>query len=101
MATWRESNPRAQEDVRLRSAYNINIDAYDSMVQAQGGRCLICGGEGKLVVDHDHACCPTKNRTCGICVRGLICLRCNTGLGMFDDDIERMQEAIKYVEKRR
>jgi hypothetical protein len=38
--------------------------------------------EGQLIhVEHDHACCQRKNRSCGKCVRGLLCHTCNIALG--------------------
>ena len=40
-------------------------------------------------VDHDHSCCR-GNRSCGKCIRGLACHACNTGIGAFGDDPERM-----------
>jgi hypothetical protein len=46
----------------------------------------------ELSVDHDHA---TDK------VRGLLCSPCNIGLGIFQDNIEFLQEAIKYLKKHR
>lgn len=38
---------------------------------------MCCGGEkGRLVTDHDHECCPGA-RSCGVCVRGIVCYDCN------------------------
>jgi hypothetical protein len=34
-----------------------------------------------LCVDHDQACCPDEKRSCGNCIRGLLCLAGNTALG--------------------
>ena len=50
--------------------------------------CVICGSEEKLVVDHDH---KTGN------VRGMLCNRCNRGLGHFRDDPMLLEFAAQYL----
>lgn len=61
--------------------------------------CPICLRSGlPMNVDHDHACCPdADSKTCGKCVRGLLCRYCNFGLGRFDDDPDRLWRAIEYL----
>lgn len=71
---------------------------YQQLLQQQGGGCAICGAypkrvvkhsnEIRLHVDHDHKTFR---------VRGLLCGRCNRGLGMFDDSVTKMRNAIRYV----
>lgn len=51
-------------------------------------QCVICGIEGKLVVDHNH----TTNE-----VRGLLCNHCNLGLGNFKDDPMLLEFAAQYL----
>lgn len=50
-------------------------------------RCDICGRQlerrtsiGKAVIDHNHGCCAGE-RSCGACIRGVLCSRCNTMVG--------------------
>jgi len=98
---WREWNARnktyRQEYARLRSYeknYGITVEEYDALVHLQGGRCAICriaqpGGAGRWHVDHCHS---------GGHVRGLLCTKCNTALGLFKDDPVRLGEAIKYLQ---
>lgn len=62
--------------------------------------CYICqkpetNGKG-LSVDHDHSCCPGA-KSCGECVRGVLCAACNKSLGLFQDDVKVLARAIKYL----
>ena len=88
----------------LTRRYGITLTEYDAMCKQQSGKCLICGqnpketqcranqysNEGKLVVDHDHT---TKK------VRGLLCAKCNRGLGYFSEDVNALQNAINYLRR--
>ena len=52
----------------------------------------------RLVIDHDHACCP-GTRSCGKCVRGLLCNWCNRLLGMAFDNPAILAGAIQYLDE--
>jgi hypothetical protein len=54
---------------QIQRIYNIAPEEYLGM--AKGG-CHICGAHDRLVVDHDHSCCP-GTKSCGKCVRGVLC----------------------------
>lgn len=60
---------RCDRSHRLQRSYGITADQYDAMLAMQGGGCAICGGAPKdgqsLAVDHDHACCPSRKKSCG------------------------------------
>lgn len=73
--------------------YGITEEDYNDMFIEQGGRCGICGVhqsklKKRLVIDHCH-----KSEV----IRGLLCSLCNTGIGAFDDNIEVMENAMKYL----
>lgn len=81
--------------------YGLTPEQFAAMLGGQGGRCAICGtaepgGQG-WHVDHDHACCNTRKQSCGECTRGILCTRCNIGLGNFRDDPVTIQAALNYV----
>lgn len=85
--------------VKARINYKVN---YEEMLSAQDSVCAICksdepSGKGRFRIDHDHKCCPDKLKSCGKCVRGLLCNKCNVALAMFEDDPIRMERAIAYV----
>lgn len=95
------ANPEKRRGYRLRR-WGLTVEAYDELLASQGGGCAICGStdsgqEGRRFhVDHDHTCCP-KGKSCGACVRGLLCHHCNTALGGFRDDPALLAKAIDYL----
>lgn len=83
----------------LRNSFGITVEEYEKLLSEQGSKCKICLKKEDvkntktkeiqhLSVDHDH---KTGK------VRGLLCTRCNRGLGYFKDDILLLQEATKYL----
>ena len=81
--------------------YGITQEIYDDIFNRQNGVCAICGlpetATGRITkrlrplsVDHDH---KTKK------IRGLLCKKCNVGLGLFMDSKELLIKAINYLEK--
>jgi hypothetical protein len=103
---YRDANPDRVRAMSLR-VYSITPERYEAMLAAQGGRCAICrrpekalnrnGVVMQLHVDHDHRCCP-GGRSCGKCVRGLLCHACNSGGGKFGDDPALLRAAADYFE---
>lgn len=88
---WRNNDSRETAGIptflkrpdRLMSQYGLTPHQYKAM--SKNG-CNICGDMGSvwtLNVDHDHACC-SGNKSCGNCVRGILCTRCNTTLSYYD-----------------
>jgi hypothetical protein len=99
---WRVRNPNWERDNTLRQKYGMEPEEYEALLASQGNACAICGtdtpvGRGTWHVDHDHACCPTSGESCGDCVRGILCSRCNTALGGFQDDPKILLAAIDYL----
>lgn len=70
-------------------------------LKRQHNRCRTCKREFSpslpYVVDHDHSCCRTVVYGCGKCWRGLLCVRCNNGIGFFEDSIDILTEVISYL----
>jgi len=88
---WQMQNPRKRKNNRLKYAYGITIETYEEMYSAQNGKCCICNDAyPALYVDHNH-----KTEA----VRGLLCARCNTGLGFFRDSHKMLHLAAAYLRK--
>jgi hypothetical protein len=80
--------------------YGLTPEAYQNLLNIQGSRCATCGiAPDKFYVDHDHSCC-SGTKSCGECVRGLICFNCNTALGQVKDDPRILLAMISYLEGR-
>ena len=95
----RKANPehysKIQRKKRLKQAYGISVEEYEALSKAQGHACAICNThrtvlKKKLVVDHCHATGK---------IRGLLCTRCNIGIGLFSDSTLLLHNADRYLKK--
>lgn len=104
----RHADPEGRYWRRMRYCYGLTPEVFGSILESQGGGCAICGAPEPTVrrtdlsaarwaVDHDHSCCA-GNRSCGSCVRGILCHACNGALGGFHDDIGRLKAAVTYLQ---
>ncbi len=93
---WRIENPekvRMYVRKKILKEHGLTLADYAQMLEDQDGRCKICGkepGTKVLVVDHNH---QTGK------IRGLLCRRCNMGLGHFEDDLATILKAAAYLEE--
>jgi hypothetical protein len=85
--------------------HNLPDGWYEATLAAQDGKCgnQRCGRtdpEGRTpglwYVDHDHTCCPSGAKSCGRCLRGLLCAPCNLALGLLRDDEEVALGLVEY-----
>jgi hypothetical protein len=100
----RVREPEVWAGRRLKELYGMTLDDYARMLESQGGLCANSGcfnpppADRRFDMDHDHACCPGK-KSCGKCVRGLLCRQCNHALGMLRDDVKRIRGLADYLER--
>jgi len=104
--TYKERNPEAYKATERRQAlrkFNMTPEEYDAKWTEQAGLCAICqqpedtfdskiGRVRKLAVDHCHT---TGDN------RGLLCTRCNTAIGLMQDNPDRLRTAADYIERSR
>jgi hypothetical protein len=74
----------------------MTLEDFNTKLTAQGGVCELCGENntrdkhGVMAVDHNHETGA---------IRGLLCFKCNSALGNFNDNKELLMKAINYLEK--
>ena len=78
----------------LKKFYGVTPDDYERMLEMQNGRCAICRSPAdtsfhkRLCIDHNHETGA---------VRGLLCSKCNSAIGLLNDSPELMYKAAEYV----
>lgn len=91
---------RSHRNTKTKRVYGLTLDEIVSRLETQGGKCAVrncpnmlsftaADKRNKPHVDHCHKT--------GV-VRGLLCLTCNTGIGMFGDNPVLLADAIDYLE---
>jgi hypothetical protein len=80
----------------LKRKFGLTPESKKIMERKQGGACAICrlpfSSSFNTHIDHIHGATP-------VVIRGLLCARCNTGLGQFKDSISNLQNAIDYLSR--
>lgn len=91
--SWRKAHSKYYSTDKRRNktlrGYGLTEETYNQIFDSQEGLCKICQRKLPLVVDHCHS--SSK-------IRGLLCDRCNVGLGCFGDDVDRLRQAVVYLE---
>ena len=92
---------KIDKNSKLKKAYGISLQDYNELLTKQNGKCSICGVDNNgyyrkklraFAVDH----CHTTSK-----IRGLLCSDCNTGIGLLKDNIDLLNNAIKYLNNSR
>jgi len=92
---WKSNNPEYRREYELKTRYGLTLEDYKQLIKDQDGKCAICGEVAQdtlssLFVDHDHITGE---------IRGLLCIRCNAGIGFLQDSPIICREAANYLEK--
>ena len=108
---WKKKNKilpvhtcKKPKKTHIEKTYGLSENGYIELLNKQNKKCGICGITEekfllttgikrkitKFFVDHDH----NTNK-----IRGLLCDKCNRGIGLLNDDIETLKKAVTYLEK--
>lgn len=82
-----------KDRAKLKYRYGITREDYNELLITQNGKCAVCEKSVlelglPLYIDHNH---KTGK------VRGLLCRKCNIGLGCFDDELSILLQAADYL----
>jgi len=97
---WKRNNPQRAKRIdrayRIKVKYGITRDEYAALLKSQNGTCALCGAERassrneNLNIDHNH---ETGQ------IRGLLCTRCNTVIGLVNEDISLLSKMVEYLKE--
>lgn len=101
---YRAANPDRVWANGLWTRHGMRPWEWQSMHDEQSALCYLCQrplseDRGKIVIDHDHACCPV-NSSCSACRRGLACHDCNVAIGILGENPELIRMVADNLEKR-
>lgn len=95
---------KASAEWRLYGKHRLTVERRQELLESQEYVCPGCATDLRTLeprersVDHDHRCCPSA-RSCGRCVRGLLCKKCNLALGLANDSPKILRQLAAYLER--
>lgn len=97
---WRANNPKGYKAWQVQSFYGITLPEAERMLAKQNDCCAICNKSISLETTdvRQNRACIDHNHDTGQ-VRGLLCDKCNRGLGYFNDNEELLLKAVNYLTK--
>jgi len=81
---------------QIKYQYGMSIEDYNILLNKQNNKCAIC--ESKFVNNNKHKYFHIDHCHKTNIIRGLLCARCNVGLGYFNDDLNILKQAVYYLE---
>jgi hypothetical protein len=75
--------------------YGLTPERFQAMLEAQDYACAMC--HEPFGEDQRIACCPDNKRSCGRCVRALLCLRCNFIVGYVEQYSEMVRDYLQSL----
>lgn len=90
---YKTEKGRAYRRKERLARYGLTEETYQALLVAQEHKCAICEVE---LVDNDRGCHVDHRHDTGR-VRGLLCGKCNVGIGMFDEDEDLLFSAMNYL----
>ena len=92
---------RAREFAREMKKYGTTVEWYRDRLIEQCGVCALCkhlshhhGTIQRLQVDHSHNCCDLRTKSCGRCLRGLLCADCNILLSYLEKFLKETRTVV-------
>lgn len=82
-----------------KSRYGVTEVRYNAMLAEQGNACAVCRVSFETArpnIDHDHNCCP-GSRSCGKCVRGILCPSCLTLASLMETKMQFASNFFNYL----
>ena len=98
MRAWSKRNAKGIREKILRQNFGVSPEFVESLYEQQSRKCAICFTEAALygprdkILHLDH--CHKSGK-----VRGLLCSKCNKGIGLLGDSIKNLEGAISYLNK--
>ncbi len=90
----RKKHKRVKQFARLQKEYGLTPEQHAALADSQGGVCAICSGTAKDLLNFHVDHCHTTKR-----VRGLLCNKCNQGIGLLQDSTVLLEKAAEYLRK--